>query len=67
MDTICTNYRVAYGDTPFVFAGGVMSNSIIKEKLSERSDVYFAEPSLSADNAVGIAVLSKRRFIAEAE
>lgn len=67
VDTICTNYRVAYGDTPFVFAGGVMSNSIIKEKLSERSDVYFAEPSLSADNAVGIAVLSKRRFIAEAE
>ncbi len=48
----------AVKEIPFVFAGGVMSNSIIKKMLSERLDAYFAEPALSADNAVGIARLA---------
>lgn len=44
---------------PLVFAGGVMSNTIIRSKIeAELSDVYFAEPALSADNAVGIAALT---------
>ncbi len=51
-----------YGDTPFVFAGGVMSNSIIKRMLSEKLTAYFAEPAMSADNAVGIACLALRKF-----
>ena len=37
-----------------------MSNSIIKEKLSERFDAAFAVPAMSADNAVGIAYLTLR-------
>ena len=41
---------------------GVMCNSIIKNVLSKRYEVYFAEPAMSADNAVGIAALALRAF-----
>ena len=55
-------YTEKYGKAPFVFAGGVMSNSIIKKMLSEKLDAYFAEPQMSADNAVGIARLALGRY-----
>jgi N6-L-threonylcarbamoyladenine synthase len=48
-----------YGDMPILFAGGVMSNSIIREKLKSKFNAYFAEPAFSADNAVGIAELAR--------
>ena len=51
-------YEEKYGETEFVFAGGVMSNSIIKGMLAQRFNASFAEPSLSSDNAVGIAALA---------
>ncbi len=51
-------YMEKYGETHFVYAGGVMSNSIIKEMLSKRFSCSFAEPAMSADNAVGIAYLA---------
>ena len=57
---MCENFIDVYGEMPFVFAGGVMCNSIIKEKLRKRFDAKFAEPMLSADNAVGIAELARR-------
>jgi tRNA A37 threonylcarbamoyltransferase TsaD len=47
---------------PFVFAGGVMCNSIIKNKLRSKFDAHFAEPLMSADNAVGIAELTRISF-----
>ncbi len=47
-----------FGDLPIVFAGGVMSDSIIREALEKRFDCFFAEPQYSCDNAVGIAVLT---------
>jgi N6-L-threonylcarbamoyladenine synthase len=56
-------YMGEYGKTEFVYAGGVMSNSIIKAKLSERFDCIFAEPSMSADNAVGTAYLALKAFL----
>ena len=46
------------GKLPIIFAGGVMSNTIIKEALKKRFNCYFAEPQYSCDNAVGIAVLT---------
>lgn len=49
-----------YGEHKLVCAGGVMCNSIIKKMISERFDAYFAVPAMSADNAVGIAALTKR-------
>lgn len=47
-----------YGDLPVVFAGGVMSNKIIKKNITSRFDAYFAEPEFSCDNAAGIAFLT---------
>lgn len=47
---------------PVLFAGGVMSNSIIKRMIISRGyDARFAEPSLSSDNAVGAALLAAMR------
>ena len=46
-----------YGDIPFVYAGGVMSNSLIKEKISKLGGL-FCEPKFSSDNAAGIAIYS---------
>ena len=58
-------YEETFGKTTFVYAGGVMSNSIIKKSLSERFCAYFAEPSMSQDNAVGIAALTLRAYKSE--
>ena len=50
-----------YGELPLVYAGGVMSNSILKEKLSAQFGGAFAPPVYSADNAAGIALLTSLR------
>ena len=51
-----------YGEMPVVFAGGVMSNKLMRERLSEGCEAYFAEPAFSADNAAGIALLCRDKF-----
>ncbi len=48
-----------YGDLPLVYAGGVMSNTLLKEQLSRRFGGRFAPPAFSADNAAGIACLCR--------
>ncbi len=58
---LAENIKEKYGELDFIFAGGVMSNSIIKEMLSKKLPAYFAEPSMSADNAVGIARLALKK------
>lgn len=55
--------RNKHGDLPIVFGGGVMSNQKLREMLLPLGNVYFAEPALSADNAVGIAELTRRKFL----
>lgn len=47
-----------YGDLPVLFAGGVMSNSYIRNKLTEKYGAYFAESEFSSDNAAGAALLA---------
>lgn len=47
-----------YGNLPVVYAGGVMSNSIIKDIIKSRFEAFFAEPVYSCDNAAGIAYLT---------
>ena len=59
---LCEAYEERFGRSEFVFSGGVMSNSIIKEKLAKSFTSSFAEPALSADNAVGIAYLALRAY-----
>ncbi len=56
------NLREAYPDIPVLFAGGVMSNSIIKDDLSKKFGAYFAAPEFSADNAAGTALLTKLEY-----
>ncbi len=58
-------YEDAFGKTTFLLAGGVMCNSIIKEMLGKAHSVAFAEPAMSADNAVGIAALALGAYKSE--
>lgn len=51
-----------HGELPLVFAGGVMSNSIIREIITSRFSAFFAEPEFSCDNAAGIAFLTKLNY-----
>ncbi len=45
-----------YGEMPVVYAGGVMSDRLIKDMLTPVCDGYFAQPEYSCDNAVGVAL-----------
>ena len=58
VDEMCKRLLEKYGNLPVLFAGGVMSNSIIKLHLSKKYNAYFAEPQFSADNAAGTALLT---------
>ena len=60
---LADSYESRFGKSEFLFAGGVMSNSIIKNMLSDKFNASFAEPIMSSDNAVGIAELARRKFI----
>ena len=50
-------------DVPVLCAGGVMASRVIRARMEKRfgSAVSFAEPTLSGDNAVGVAVLAARK------
>ena len=47
---------------PILCAGGVMASQIIRARMNKRfgGEVSFAEPTLSGDNAVGVAVLAAK-------
>ncbi len=47
-----------YGKLPLVYAGGVMSNGIIRSTVEKKYGGIFAKPEFSSDNAAGIAVLT---------
>ena len=49
--------RELYGDLPVLFSGGVSSNSLLRERVT---DGVFAEPRFSTDNAMGTAILTWR-------
>ncbi|MDR3644193.1 MAG: peptidase M22, partial [Clostridia bacterium] len=54
-----------YRGLPLVFAGGVMSNTLIRSYFTREYGALFAKPGFSSDNAVGIAVLTKLRVVNE--
>lgn len=62
---IATNVRNRYTSIPIIWAGGVMSNSIIKNRLSALDNVYFTEPQYSSDNAVGVSLICRQKFYNE--
>lgn len=47
---------VRFGELPVIYAGGVMSDKLIRERLSKGCEAYFAEPEFSCDNAAGVAI-----------
>lgn len=54
-----TEYAIKkVGKMPILYAGGVMSDIIIKNDIEDKFDCVFSTPELSTDNAVGIAVLT---------
>lgn len=51
-----------YGELPIVYAGGVMSDKIIRSSIESKFRAFFAEPELSCDNAVGVAVIGGYKY-----
>ncbi len=62
LEKMCENILDKYGSLPVIFAGGVMSDSIIRDALKARFDCLFASAELSSDNACGTAVLTARKL-----
>ncbi len=62
-----TSYSVEkYGELPLVFAGGVMSDMIIRKKIISRfPKASFAAPEFSCDNAAGVAIYGYLKSIGE--
>ncbi|MGN0620697.1 MAG: peptidase M22 [Porcipelethomonas sp.] len=50
------------GNIPIVFAGGVMSDLLIKNIIRKKYDAYFAEPEFSCDNAAGTAIIAAEKY-----
>ena len=61
LEAMCAALLKETGPLPVVFSGGVMSNSILREALTQRFGAWFAQPAFSADNAAGVAVLTARK------
>ena len=65
-DTLCKlteNLRLAYPDIPIIYAGGVMSNKRIGARLSAFENTFFSAPEFSSDNAAGVALLCRRKYL----
>ena len=55
-----TEQAVSKTGLPVLCAGGVMSNRLLQQRMKDAFGAYFAEPVLSGDNAVGVALLAAR-------
>lgn len=53
------NAQKEYPGLRIVFSGGVASNSMLRER-TKPLDPVFAQPQYSTDNAMGVAVLTRR-------
>jgi N6-L-threonylcarbamoyladenine synthase len=51
-----------YGDLPLLYAGGVISNSILQQQLHAKFGGFFAPAVYSSDNAAGVAYLTQRKL-----
>lgn len=62
LEAMCSQIMDEHGRMPVVFAGGVMSNKLMRQRLSNAFDAHFSEPQFSADNAAGIALLCFEKY-----
>jgi len=73
LDTICGTVAAMtdkaiekYGRLPLVFAGGVMSDKLIRDRIiSLYNGASFAEPQFSCDNASGVAIYGYLKYTGE--
>ena len=65
LSKLVDNARSEFGELPVLFAGGVSSNSIVRERLSQKEGICFASAELSSDNAVGTAYLAEMKYETE--
>lgn len=49
-----------YPGLPVLCAGGVASNQLLRQSMTESCGAVFAEPRFSTDNAMGVAILTWR-------
>ena len=57
------NILSEHGRMPVLYAGGVMSNCRIRERLERKFHAYFGAPAFSADNAAGTSLLCRNKFL----
>lgn len=58
IEAVC-NAGEKYGIENVIMAGGVSSSKFIRQGFENMPNVYFAEPELSTDNAMGVCVLGE--------
>lgn len=58
IEAMTENIIAQYGELPLVYSGGVMSNSYMKNRFTEKFGGIFAAPEFSSDNAAGIAIMA---------
>lgn len=57
LDQMTQKILDTHGKLPLVYAGGVMSNIIIKEYIEKKYNGIFASPEFSTDNSAGVAII----------
>lgn len=62
LEQMTRDIKARYEDCPILYSGGVMSCSILQNRL-KKENTYFAEPKFSADNAAGIALLCRKHYL----
>lgn len=58
VEKMTENIIAEYGNLPILYSGGVMSNSYMKDHLTDKFGGIFAMPEFSSDNAAGIAIMA---------
>jgi len=65
IERLTENALIKYPGLPVLYAGGVMSNRLMRGRLNKRFEAYFAEPEFSSDNACGTALLAYDKYMKE--
>ena len=63
LSKLTENLREIYPNIPIIYAGGVMSNKRIGSRLAKYDNTYFSEPEFSSDNAAGVALLCRKKYL----
>ena len=61
LEALTKELLTRYPDIPIVYAGGVMSCGIIKQRLGAYGS--FSAPEFSSDNAAGVALMTRREYL----